>query len=71
MDTNALNELIAQARAMKVSLAQAEQQVAVCSAELAEKPALKAAPVRSIGSFPKRSSRWQWAISNRPPDSEA
>jgi hypothetical protein len=55
MDTNALNELIGQARAMTASLAQAEQHVAVCSSELAEKPELKAAPVRSIGSFPKRS----------------
>ena len=71
MGTNALNELIAQARAMTASLAQAEQQVVACSAELAEKPELKAAPVRSIGSFPKRSSGWQWAICNRPPDSEA
>jgi hypothetical protein len=58
MDTNALNELIAKARETTASLAQAEQRVAAFSAELAEQPELKTAPVRSIGSFPKRVSGW-------------
>ncbi len=58
MDTNALNELIAKARETAASLAQAEQRVAAFSAELAKQPELKAAPVRSIGSFPKRVSGW-------------
>jgi hypothetical protein len=53
MDTNALNERIAKARETAISLAQAEQRVAAFSAELAEQPALKAVPVRSIESIPK------------------
>jgi hypothetical protein len=47
---------------MKASLAQTEQQVAASTAELAEKPELKAAPVRSIGSIPKRESGWVPAL---------
>jgi hypothetical protein len=58
MDINALNELIAQARETAASVAQAEQRVAAFTAELAAQPEIKAAPVRSIGSFPKRVSGW-------------
>jgi hypothetical protein len=58
MDINALNELIAKAREVAASLAQAEGRVADLSAELAGRPELKAAPVRSIGSIPKRTSGW-------------
>jgi hypothetical protein len=58
MDMNALNELIAKARETAASLAQAEQGVAVFSAELAEQPELNAAPARTIKSIPKRSSGW-------------
>jgi hypothetical protein len=66
MDSNALNELIAQAREMAASLAKAEQRVAAFSAELAEQPELKTAPVRSIKSIPKRSSGWVPAIDKLP-----
>ena len=54
MDSNALNELIARARQAAAAVAQAEQGVAAVTAELAKLPEIKAAPVRSIGSFPKR-----------------
>jgi hypothetical protein len=58
MDSNALNELIARARETAAAVAQAEQGVAAVTAELAKLPEIKAAPVRSIGSFPKRISGW-------------
>jgi hypothetical protein len=60
MDINALNELIAQARETTASATEAEQRVAAITADLAKLPEIKAAPVRSIGSFPKRESGWQW-----------
>jgi DNA replication protein DnaC len=55
-----LNELIAQARQMTASVTAAEQHVAAITADLAKLPEIKAGPVRSIGSFPKRESGWQW-----------
>jgi hypothetical protein len=58
MDMNALNELIARARETVASVVQAEQRVAACTAELVAHPEINAAPVRSIGSFPKRVSGW-------------
>jgi hypothetical protein len=58
MDTNALNELIAKARETAASVAQAEQRIADVTAELAKLPEIKVAPVRSIGSIPKRISGW-------------
>jgi hypothetical protein len=61
MDINALNELIAKAREMTASVAEAEQRVAAITADLAKLPEIKVAPARSIGSFPKRDSGWQWA----------
>jgi hypothetical protein len=66
MDNNALNELIAQAREMAASLAKAEQRVAAFSAELAEQPELKSAPVRPIKSISKRSSGWVPAMDKLP-----
>jgi hypothetical protein len=66
MDTNALNELIAQAREMAASLAKAEQRVAGFSAELAEQPELEAVPVRSIKSIPQRNSGWVPATNKLP-----
>jgi hypothetical protein len=60
MDINALNELIAQAREMTASVAEAGQRVAAITADLAKLPEIKAAPMRSIASFPKRESGWQW-----------
>jgi hypothetical protein len=62
MDINALNELIARARETVASVTQAEQRVAAVTAELAKLPEIKAAPVRSIGSFPKRESGWMPAM---------
>jgi hypothetical protein len=58
MDINALNELIAQARETVASVAQAEQRLAACTAELAAQPEIKAASLQSIGSFPERVSGW-------------
>jgi hypothetical protein len=58
MDINALNELIARARETAAAVAQAEQRVAAVTAELAKLPDIKVAPVRPIGSFPKRTSGW-------------
>jgi hypothetical protein len=71
MDINALNELIAQARASAASLALAEQRVAAFRTELAEQAKdaernAAAAPVRSIRSIPKRSSGWVPAIDKLP-----
>jgi hypothetical protein len=66
MDTNALNELIAKARETAASLAQAEQRVVAFSAELAEQPELKAVPVRSIQSIPKRDSGWVPSMKKLP-----
>jgi hypothetical protein len=58
MDINALNELIAQVRETAATLAHTEQRVAAFTAELAAQPEIKAAPVRSIQSIPKRISGW-------------
>ena len=44
--------------AAAAAVAQAEQVVTAVTAELAKLPEIKAAPVRSIGSFPKRISGW-------------
>jgi hypothetical protein len=66
MDTNALNELIAKARETAASLAQAEQRVVAFSADLAEQPELKAVPVRSIQSIPKRDSGWVPSMKKLP-----
>jgi hypothetical protein len=66
MHIDALNALIAQVRETAASLAQAEQRVAAFSAELAEQPEVKAAPVRSIRSIPKRSSGWVPAMDKLP-----
>ena len=55
MDINALNELIARARETAASVAQAEQRVAACHGRTRRQPEIKAAPVRSIGSFPSGS----------------
>jgi hypothetical protein len=66
MDANALNELIAKARETAASLAQAEQRVAAFSAELAEQPELKAAPMRSIRSISQRNSGWVPAMKKLP-----
>jgi hypothetical protein len=66
MDINALNELIAKARETAASLAQAEERVAAFSAELAEQPQLKPAPVRSVRSIPKRNSGWVAAMDKLP-----
>jgi hypothetical protein len=66
MDTDALNELIAKARETAASLAQAEQRVVAFSAELAEQPELKAVPVRSIQSIPKRDSGWVPSMKKLP-----
>jgi hypothetical protein len=69
MDINALNALIAQVRETAASVAQAEQRVAAFKTELAEhaKDAERnAAPVRSIGSIPKRRSGWVAAMDKLP-----
>ena len=66
MDANALSDLIAKARDMAASLAQAQQRVAAFSAELAEQPELKPLPVRSIQSIPQRNSGWVPAMKKLP-----
>jgi hypothetical protein len=66
MDINALNELIARARETVASVLEAEQRLATCTAELAAQPEIKAAPPRSIGSFPKRVSGWVATMDKLP-----
>jgi hypothetical protein len=66
MDINALNELIARARETVASVAQAEQRIAACTADLAAMPEIKAVPARSIGSFPKRVSGWVATMDELP-----
>ena len=69
MDINALNALIAQVRETAASVAQAEQRVAAFKGELAEQAKEaehNAAPLRSIGSIPKRRSGWVAAMDKLP-----
>jgi hypothetical protein len=67
MDINELNELVARARETAASVAQAEERVAAVTADLAKMPEIKPAPMRAIGSLPKRESGWVAATTDKLP----
>jgi hypothetical protein len=67
MDINELKELVARARETAASVAQAEERVAAVTADLAKMPEIKPAPMRAMGSLPKRESGWVAAATNKLP----